>query len=183
MVEYTLKKFLQNSAGHASAYRVLRKNGTLPRTSRDENPYGLGFALKLYNCPRDTLQHSRSFSAHSLDVSFTSSAFFANASSYFLCRSWYSSLMKHVLHSSLFSSPISFVNKSLSTEQLNAKYNRLIIQYTISYDTQCCTYVHAGYPPSLLWKPHSSTSCQLCMLCVYSHSTRMEFFRICSVPE
>ncbi len=32
-----------------------------------------------------------------------------------------------------------FVNKSLRTEQLNAKYNRLIIQYTITYYKHCCT--------------------------------------------
>ncbi len=66
-----------------------------------------------------------------------------------------------------------FVYQSLSTEQLNAKYNRSIIQYTITYNTQCSTYVHAGYPPS----------CQLCMLCVRSRSARMQLFRIYSVPE
>ncbi len=42
--------------------------------------------------------------------------------------------MSHILLCSLRRSP--FVNKSLSTEQLNAKYNCLIIQYTITYDTQ-----------------------------------------------
>ncbi len=46
-------------------------------------------------------------------VSFTSSAFFAHASSYFLYRSWYSPLMTYVLHASLFSSWISICEQKL----------------------------------------------------------------------
>ncbi len=46
--------------------------------------------------------------------------------------------ISYILLCSLRRSP--FVNKSLSTGQLNAKYNRLIIQYTITYDTQYCMY-------------------------------------------
>ncbi len=42
--------------------------------------------------------------------------------------------MSYILLCSLHRSP--FVNKSLSTVQQNAKYNRLLIQYTVTYDTQ-----------------------------------------------
>ncbi len=48
--------------------------------------------------------------------------------------------MSYVLLCSLRRSP--FVNKSLSTEQLNAKYNCLIIQYTMLY-------VHSHWIPNL----------------------------------
>ncbi len=44
-----------------------------------------------------------------------------------------SHLMKHVLHSSLFSSLISILNKSLSTEQLNTIYNRFPIHNHLRY--------------------------------------------------
>ncbi len=59
------------------------------------------------------MPRSHSFSAHSSNVSFTSSAFFANAPSYFLHRSWYSPLMKHILHSSLFSLSIFICEQKL----------------------------------------------------------------------
>ncbi len=67
----------------------------------------------LWRCDRCCFLHSRSFCSHSSAVSITSSAFFDNASSYFMCRSWYSPLMKHVLHSSLFSSLISICEQKL----------------------------------------------------------------------
>ncbi len=57
--------------------------------------------------------HNVAFSAHNSDVSFTSSAFFPNASSYFLCLSWYRPLIKHVLHSSLFSLSIYICEQKL----------------------------------------------------------------------
>ncbi len=75
--------------------------------------------------------------------SFTSSAFLANASSYFLYRSSYSPLMKHVLHSSLFSSSIFICEQKLRYWAAKRKiqsfdnpvHNRL--QYTMLYIHSC----------------------------------------------
>ncbi len=75
----------------------------------------------------------------------------------------------YILLCSLHQSP--FVNKSLSTEQLNAKYNRLIIQYTITYNTQYCSYVHADTHP-LCCENHPSPPVAnfTCYVCVHALS-------------
>ncbi len=73
--------------------------------------------------------------------------------------------MSYILRCSLHQSP--FVNKSLSTEQLDAKYNRLINQYTITYDTQCCKCITLDSHP-LCYENHTSPpvanfTCNVCV--------------------
>ncbi len=53
--------------------------------------------------------------------------------------------MPYILLCSLFRSP--FVNKSLSTEQPNAKYNRLMVQYTVTWYTML--YIRSCWIPTL----------------------------------
>ncbi len=96
-----------------------------------------------------------------------------------VCRAFWN--MSYILLHSLCQSP--FVNKSVSTEQLkrniqpfdNPIHNHL--RYLMLY-------IRSRWIPTLfIVKTTLSTSCQLCMLCVRSCSTGIEFLHICSVPE
>ncbi len=114
--------------------------------------YGFYFCRKKHrqNVLRWCVKHMGSrfackffLSKNSSDVSFTSSAFFNNASSYFLCRSLYSPLMKHVLHSSLLFSSISICEQKLkywAAKHKKQAFDNPIhnhLRYTMLYVSSC----------------------------------------------